>query len=492
MPAYDQEQETAICNKVMVSHEVGRLRRLLVHSPDSGLGKVTPSKAQDWLFEDIVHLDTMRRDEYDYFTKLLLYFLDPDRVAGKLAAIDDPINRRNFYKPGHPQFHGSDRVVEIQQLLTELLQDEVVRTKLVASICAVENVSYSVQEALLMMDATLLGRTLISGTTPDDKRMIFAPIPNLIFARDVGIVINDHILLNKPARQARMREALIMKYIFFNHPYFESCRRRVIELADSKHHFLHHDKDVDYKHVTLEGGDFMMVAPNHLVVGISERTTAYAVNQVIKAVFDRELVDKVSVIRIPKKRDYMHIDTVFTQVRRDCWVLLGSLSKRGVELETREFYRTLAEEALPNHELKIWQFEREKEGKTKEFAYLEDLLTDISQNDLGVEGEVAFVYSGNNEYPFGDREQWTDSCNLLALREGVVVGYDRNDKTAEAFRNVGFDVIDAAELLHHFEIGMLTPDAVTNTLIMLPSAELSRARGGSRCMSMPLWREAPE
>ena len=63
---------------IEVRSEVGRLRRLLVHSPDSGLGKVVPSKAQDWLFEDIVHLDTIRRKEYDFYVKLLLYFLDPD------------------------------------------------------------------------------------------------------------------------------------------------------------------------------------------------------------------------------------------------------------------------------------------------------------------------------------------------------------------------------------------------------------------------------
>jgi arginine deiminase len=74
--------------KIDVTSEIGNLRTLLVHSPDSGLGKVVPSKAQDWLFEDIVHLDTMRRKEYDYYIKLLMYFLDPDKIKGKLAAID--------------------------------------------------------------------------------------------------------------------------------------------------------------------------------------------------------------------------------------------------------------------------------------------------------------------------------------------------------------------------------------------------------------------
>ena len=75
-------------NQLQVSSEIGRLRRLLVHSPDSGLGKVVPSKAQDWLFEDIVHLDTIRKKEYDYYTKILLYFLDPQKIKGKLKQKD--------------------------------------------------------------------------------------------------------------------------------------------------------------------------------------------------------------------------------------------------------------------------------------------------------------------------------------------------------------------------------------------------------------------
>ena len=89
---------------IQVSSEIGRLRRLLVHSPDSGLGKVVPSKAQDWLFEDIVHLETIRKKEYDFYTKLLLYFLDPELIMGKLKAIDSDHSKRNFYKPEHKDF----------------------------------------------------------------------------------------------------------------------------------------------------------------------------------------------------------------------------------------------------------------------------------------------------------------------------------------------------------------------------------------------------
>src|SRR5215831_17909314 len=131
-----------------VSSEIGTLRRLLVHSPDSGLGKVVPSKAQDWLFEDIVHLDTIRKKEYDFYTKLLLYALDPKKIMGKLKEIDAAKDKRNFYKPDHDSFFKSDKVVELQWLLTEILNDHDIKIKLVASVCAIENCSYDTQGEL--------------------------------------------------------------------------------------------------------------------------------------------------------------------------------------------------------------------------------------------------------------------------------------------------------------------------------------------------------
>src|SRR5258708_8793566 len=106
--------------QISVSSEIGRLRRLLVHSPDSGLGKVVPSNAQDWLFEDIVHLDTIRRKEYDYYTKILLYFLDPGRIKGKLSEIDDENNNRRFFIPDSKDFFCSENVIELQWMLAEI------------------------------------------------------------------------------------------------------------------------------------------------------------------------------------------------------------------------------------------------------------------------------------------------------------------------------------------------------------------------------------
>ncbi|MBN8788407.1 MAG: amidinotransferase, partial [Terrimonas sp.] len=165
---------------VNVTSEIGTLRRVLVHTPDGGLGKVVPSKAQDWLFEDIVHLETIRRDEYDHYTKLLLYFLDEKKIKGRLSNIDDAKNRRNFYKPEHADFFKSDKVVEWQSLLSDILNDDTIKAKLVASVCAVENCSYLIQKDLLNLQPLQLAKVFITGSLPD-KTMIFPPVPNLIF-----------------------------------------------------------------------------------------------------------------------------------------------------------------------------------------------------------------------------------------------------------------------------------------------------------------------
>ncbi|MGN6436728.1 MAG: arginine deiminase family protein [Agriterribacter sp.] len=470
-----------------VESEIGTLRRVLVHTPDSGLGKVVPSKAQDWLFEDIVHLDTIRKDEYDYYTKLLLYFLDPAKIKGKLAAIDDAGKNRNFYKPEHPDFFRSENVVELQYLLAEILTDSNIREKLSASVCAIENCSYHTQKELANLEPAILAKVFITGSLPD-KTMLFPPIPNFIFTRDIGIVVKDHILLNKPAKKARIREALLTKYIFFNHPLFKAYQNNVIELADTHRHFLM-PKDGEEKKVTLEGGDVMVVSKDHLLVGVSERTSMEAAQQVINIMFEKGLMKKVSVVKIPRKRDYMHIDTVFTQVKKNVWVMLGAFSKKAVHQEASDPVQRILDAPKKDEMLHIIQFHKSNIGKPVYMDNLEDLLTDISINDLHCNDHVHFVYSGNNRFPYDAREQWTDSCNLLALKEGVVLGYDRNDKTTEAFRQHGFSVIHARDLINNLEQNRITPEAVEDTLILMPSAELSRARGGFHCMSMPLMRE---
>lgn len=467
-----------------VNSEIGTLRKLLIHSPDSGLGQVVPSKAQDWLFEDIVHLDTLRKGEYDYYVKLLMYFLDPAKIKGKLSDIDAEKNNRSFFKPDHVHFHHSDKVIEIQSLLADILENAIVKNNLVAAVCAIEGCNYRLQQQLVNKEPIKLAKIVLSGSF-DDEHMIFAPIPNLIFTRDLGVVINNHILLNKPAKKARSRESLIMRYIFFNHPLFATCQQNILEIPDPVQHFLRPGED-EAQRATLEGGDVMIVSSNHVLIGCSERTSPYGANEAIKLLFQHKAIEKVSIIKIPSKRDFMHIDTIFTQVKRNVWVILSSVAKQQqTGLHEPVSFFTPAEQQTTE----IIQFYREQQRAPKRFSSLEELLHDVSRNDLQSKEETQFIYSGNNIFPYDSREQWTDSCNLLALKEGVVLGYDRNDKTIRAFLDKGFEVKKVAEILEAFETGQLSAKEIKDTLILLPSAELSRARGGFHCMSLPLQRD---
>lgn len=476
-------------NALMVTSEIGTLKRLLVHSPDSGLGKVVPSKAQDWLFEDIVHLDTIRRKEYDYYTKVLLYFLDPQLIKGKLKDIDDHQNNRDFYKPGNACFFKSDKVIELQWLLGEILDVYDIRLKLIASVCAIENCPHTTEMELTKLTADQLAKVFITGSIVDDE-MLFPPIPNFIFTRDIGIIINDHVLLNKPAKKARTRESLLAKYIFFYHPFFEAYRDKIIEIPDTTHHFLL--PKGDEKKVTLEGGDVMVVSKDHVLIGVSERTSMEAAHRVTNILFEKNIAKKVTIVKIPKKRDYMHIDTVFTQVKKNMWVMLGSFSRKAIKKEDADAIQRVLEGQKKEDRLKIIQFKKKDIENPKFFSNLEDLLIDISINDMQCDNKVKFIYSGNNQFPFDTREQWTDSCNLLAIKEGVVLGYDRNDKTVEAFKENGFTILHAKDLIEQMENDGVNPHKLKDTLILMPSAELSRARGGFHCMSMPLLRDEIE
>jgi len=249
--------------------------------------------------------------------------------------------------------------------------------------------------------------------------------------------------------------------------------------------------------VSIEGGDVMMVSPRHLVVGLSARTSQNAIHQLITVLFNKGIVDKVSVVNIPAERAYMHIDTIFTQIRRDLWVMYAPFTREAISLSKEEIdFRRMLDDDMetPEEQVYVTQFIRKpnKDGfkvQTRELDYLEDLLIQISREDFGC-GKVDVVPNGGGKFPFTEREQWTDSCNFLALREGVIIGYDRNTETNRSLEKRGFKLLKASDFIAKMEAGAKLNDVISgDTLILLPSAELSRARGGTHCMSQPLLRD---
>ncbi len=495
-------------NNISVGSEIGALQRIIIHSPDGGIGKIVPSKFKDWLYDDTVYLKQMRR-EYNHYVKLLLYFLDPEKISeiNACEATETKEEQLDCFKPGHPKYFNSNAVLEVEYLLAKVLQNQLLRDKIIAAVCATEGCSYAIEKELCnISDEHILAKVLITGTLPQQRggnvQFIFQPLPNLIFTRDISIVINNHILLSKAATEARERESLLMRYIVF-HELLTDKQNNVIEINESSDFFLLDDAHQNERKTTLEGGDIMMIAPNHLLLGCSERTTVSAINKIIHAVFKNNTgVEKVSVVKIPSQRAIMHIDTVFTHVRKDVWVLFGRFSEELIHQRNQRkfsYYSDMAYSDETFEGVEIFRFYKpENEAYNPAADYrqdvifkgLEDLLRNISIKDFGVaENDVTIIYSGNNIFPYDEREQWTDSCNLLALKDGVAIAYDRNEETLNSFREHGFTIITTSDLFARFENQTLTPQAVKNTIITLPSNELSRARGGAHCMSLPLLRK---
>jgi arginine deiminase len=492
---------------------LGTLRKILIHSPDGGIGKIIPGTFSDNLYDDIVHLQKMQQ-EYNHYVKLLLWFLDPGKITyiRDFQATAPEDKKRNCYIPGRAEYFNSDKVLEVQRLLEEIVADENIRLRLITAVCSYEESSYSIQQKLeSIADNALLAKVLISGVLPalasgtGEEQYIFPPLPNFIFTRDIGIMIKDHILLSKMATGARKRESLLTKFLALYY-FFKGDSSKVIEVIEESDFFLYDEKERKHNIISIEGGDVMMIHPAHLMVGCSERTSPNAVNEIIHTLFSNTSIgiEKITVVKIPRKRAQMHIDTIFTQVKKNVWVLYGIYSERlqQEENQKRKSYRNILmhkPDMVDFEEPEILQYYKsaaevynpQKDYSVKENpAGIESLLKKISEEDFGCRAEdVKIIYSGGNVFPHDDREQWTDSCNVVALKEGVVIGYDRNDKTSQAFVEAGFTVYSTADIFEKFENG-LEPHSLENTLILLPSAELSRARGGSHCMSMPLLRDS--
>lgn len=484
---------------IHVSSEIGTLKRIIIHSPDAGIGKIAPRMMGDLLYDDIVYLDRMR-EEYREYLKVLLWMLDPEVLRN--ADVKNP----DFFKPSKTGYLQSTKVLDAEHLLMKVLENDLAKQLLVSAVCAMEKCDFETQMLLMRMAPAELTRTLISGVWIYDgeEDHLFAPIPNFIFTRDIGIVINNHMLLMKAAERGRTREALLMRYIayfilFGNEADWSNYRfsDKVIELEDNEYYFLNDSLGKERQEVSIEGGDVMMISPRHLVVGHSARTSQNAIHQLVTVLFNKGLVDKVSVVNIPAERAYMHIDTIFTQVRRDMWVMYAPFTREAISLSKEEIdFRRMLDEDLetPEEQVYVTQFIRVPKGegfkvKKQELDYLEDLLIQISREDYGCK-KVDIVPNGGGKFPFTEREQWTDSCNFLALREGVIIGYDRNVETNRTLAKRGFNVIRAEDFNARMAAGANLNDVLTgDTLITLPSAELSRARGGTHCMSQPLLRD---
>ena len=415
--------------KVHVSSEIGMLRRVIVHRPDEGIARISPKRAEELLFDDIVYLPKMQ-EEHDVFTDTLRAFL------------------------------GKDNVLETAELLQEALAfDDESKLEMVGKIVDYEELPSTYKELLLGLPNDELTKVLITGYYAAEDHFLFDPIPNFIFTRDIAVTVNDHVIITKPAKVARFRENFLTRFIVWAHPIFRKLRdegriinlNRVDEFPPSKRGEM----------VSIEGGDVMILNEDYLLIGCSERTTSYAIKSLKDVLLRKGVIKNVVQVNIPNDRSFMHIDTVFTQINHNHIVA----------------YKPIVLDGLGSY-VEVFS----KGGMQRQYPTVQDFIRrEINPN-------MEFILSGGGESPYQEREQWTDGCNLVAIKPGVALTYDRNPKTEEAFSKAGYRVVHARELLIAFKDGILKPSEIQDTIIMLPSNELSRARGGSHCMTCPIER----
>lgn len=253
------------------------------------------------------------------------------------------------------------------------------------------------------------------------------PIPNLYFTRDPFASVGGGVALHHMYSETRRRETLYGSYILRYHP----------EYAGTP---LYYTPDLPY---CLEGGDVMNLSESVLAVGISQRTMPEAIEQLARNIFGQPeaKIRTILALSIPSKRAFMHLDTVMTQVDVDKFVVHPAI--------------------LPT--LQIFEVSRGAGGRLTARQLDMDLAHALAHY-LKLD-QVTLILCGGQDQIAAQREQWNDGSNTLCIRPGVVIAYDRNYITNEILESHGI------------------------TVLKIPSGELSRGRGGPRCMSMPLVRD---
>jgi arginine deiminase len=386
-----EQLESAV--SLSVESEVGTLRRVIVHRPGLEHTRLTPSNAEELLFDDVIWVKRAK-EEHDAFVSVM-----------------------------------RDRGVEVfyaEQLLTEVLTVPEARAWVLDHVLDERHIGVylarSRHEWGQSAPAEELAELLIGGVTKrelsegegltyessDLTDMLLPPLPNFLFQRDPSCWIYDGVTLNPMTKPARRPETILMEAIYRWHPMF--AQNGGIKI-------WHGGAEQDWGRATVEGGDVMPIGNGAVMIGMGERTAPQAVTMIARELFKAHSARLVLAVLLPRSRHYMHLDTVMTMVDRDAITV----------------FRDVVEGA------RIWSI---RPGETSELPVVERFaggVADALEQSLGVE-KIRVVPTGGDPFE-SEREQWDDGNNLLCLEPGVVMAYDRNVDTNTRLRKAGIEVI---------------------------------------------------
>ena len=277
---------------------------------------------------------------------------------------------------------------------------------------------------------------------------LLPPLPNLMFTRDTAMVVGDHVMIGSMRYSVRWSEELIMKLLFLHHPLLANKGILYDGAAERRHNY------------TLEGGDVHPLRHDTVIIGFSERSSPAAIDYLTCRLFEETAITNVIVVVMPKENTAIHLDMIFTQLDRDLCAVYPP--------------HFIGPERLPI------LFRKKGNDQMQEmpnvFAALERVGLPMTP-----------VFCGGTRRAVQEREQWASGCNFVAMRPGVILSYSRNEATISEMEKTGFRVVTSVDFLTGDE---RVKDG-ERAIITFEGAELVRAGGGPRCMTLPVHREDP-